>query len=80
MSARKRIRHGVIFDPLFGYRAVCEVDGERSYVGPWTTEAKALALADESTRAWHAAIDSHGIRKAKGDTPLGVWAPGERST
>lgn len=70
-----RIRHGIKYDPLFGYRAMREVNGEREYIGPWTTEALAQAVVDEATTAMHDALDERGIPKTKGDTPLDIWAP-----
>lgn len=70
-----RVRHGVIYKPLFGYRAVREWNGERSFVGPWTTEALAQANADEAIRVTHEVLDGVGAPKVKGDTPLGIWTP-----
>jgi hypothetical protein len=75
VSVRKRIRHGVVFEPGLGYRAVCEIDGDRRWIGPWTTEAKADANAAASTQAWKDSLDAHGAIRETGDTPLGVWAP-----
>lgn len=74
-----RVRHGVRYDPLFGYRAVREVDGVREHLGPWTTEARAQAIADEATMAMHAALDQHGVPRTSGDTPLNLWTPEVRS-
>lgn len=68
-----RVRHGVYFDPLLGYRAVREWNGERSFIGPWTTEAQAQRNADEATRIAHEVLDAMGAPKTKGDTPLGIW-------
>lgn len=70
-----RIRHGVAFDPLFGYRAVREVNGERTYIGPWTTEQRADAIAAEATAAMREAVASTGAPMTDGDTPLGIWTP-----
>lgn len=71
-----RVRHGIRFDPVLGmYRAVREVNGKREWIGPWTTEQRAQANADEATRIFHEVLDEHGTEKAKGDTPLGLWIP-----
>lgn len=70
-----KIRHGIMRDTTFGYRAVREFNGERTFLGPWTTEASAQAIADEATRIAHEVIDSMGMPTAKGDTPLGIWTP-----
>lgn len=70
-----RIRHGIMRDPLFGYRAIREANGVRTFLGPWTAEAHAQAIADEATRIAHEVIDSMDMPTAKGDTPLGIWTP-----
>lgn len=77
-----RVRHGVIYDAELGlYRAIREWNGLRSYLGPWcVTEAAAQANADEATRITHEVLNTRGIDKTKGDTPLGIWAPSERGS
>lgn len=75
MTVPLRIRHGVTYQPLFGYRAVREVNGKREYLGPWTTEAKAQAIVDQAVAVTHDALDRRGIPKTKGDTPLDIWTP-----
>lgn len=73
--AELRVRHGITYDPLFGYRALVEVNGDRTWLGPWTTEAEAQATADTSAAAFKAATDDDGAARTTGDTPLGVWMP-----
>lgn len=76
--AGHRIRHGVWFDPLFGYRPLREVDGERTFLGPWGTEAEADRIVEAAALATRAAVADVGGVTVQGDTPLGIWTPEPR--
>lgn len=79
MSERLRIRHGIHYDPLFGYRCVREANGKREFIGPWTTEPEADRICAEAVCITHKVVDGMGAPKVKGDTPLGIWTPQVRS-
>lgn len=72
---RIRVRHGVYADPMLGYRPVREVDGTRRWIGPWTTEAKADAIATSHAQRLRDAIAATGAHAEQGDTPLDLWIP-----
>lgn len=75
------IRHGVIVDPALGYRAVREVDGKKSWVGPWRREETGadedVAHAQQALREAMADAGAQIVHRPNDD--IGYWLPTERS-
>lgn len=80
MTGILHIRHGVVARHPFGYRAVREVDGARSWIGPWrVSEADADRDVANAQAALREAMDDAGAEIVSRPNPdLGVWLPTTR--
>jgi hypothetical protein len=72
-----RIRHGVHADLLFGFRAMRQINGVQSWIGPWRpTDALAQADVDMAAAALRVATEELGIPLTENANPdIGVWKP-----
>jgi hypothetical protein len=70
-----RIRHGVKYDPIFGYRAVRSVDGVVNPIGPWRQrEFDADMDVSVAHSALVAAADETGAVLVDNPNPdIGIW-------
>lgn len=77
MSASVRIRHGVIADPLLGYRAIRQIGDRRNWIGPWHA-IEDDAQADINTAREHLmeAAQGGGVEIRHNPNPdIGTWQP-----